>query len=40
MRGWFSPLLYDAYVSVKRAELAATAELDVGEICRRYAAVY
>ncbi|MCW3031120.1 MAG: hypothetical protein JWM66_1253, partial [Solirubrobacterales bacterium] len=39
-RGWLSPLLYDAYVSVKRAELDATSELDLVELCRRYAAVY
>ncbi len=40
VREWFSPLMYDAYVCVKRAELEATARLDVGEICRRYAAIY
>jgi len=45
VRAWFSPLLYDAYVSVKRAELAAAAsspegELDLEEVCRRYAAIY
>ena len=39
-RGWMGPLLYDAYMSVKRAELAATSELDLEEICRRYAAIY
>jgi len=39
-RAWMSPLLYDAYVSVKRAELAAAGELDLGELCRRYAAIY
>lgn len=40
VRGWMGPLLYDAYVSVKRAELAAAADLDAGELCRRYAAIY
>lgn len=40
VRSWLSPLLYDAYVSLKRAELAATAQLDLEETCRRYAAVY
>ncbi|HYB24080.1 MAG TPA: hypothetical protein VED41_09805, partial [Solirubrobacteraceae bacterium] len=40
VRGWFSPLMYEAYVSVKRAELAATAELDLAEVCRRYAQIY
>jgi glutamine synthetase len=39
-RGWMTPLLYDAYLSVKRAELEAVAALDLGEVCRRYAAVY
>jgi glutamine synthetase len=39
-RGWMTPTLYDAYVGVKRAELAAVADLDVSEVCRRYAAVY
>jgi glutamine synthetase len=40
VRAWMTPLLYDAYVGVKRAELEAVAELDVRETCRRYAAVY
>ncbi len=39
-RGWLAPLLHDAYVSLKRAELAQTAQLDLNEICRRYADVY
>ena len=39
-RGWLSPLMYDAYVSLKRAELAAVAELDLAARCRRYADVY
>ena len=39
-RGWMTPLLYDAYVGVKRSELEAVAALDLGEVCRRYAAVY
>lgn len=39
-RGWFPPLLHDAYVSLKRAEIAATSAVDVAELCRRYAAVY
>jgi glutamine synthetase len=39
-RGWMGPLLYDAYLSVKRAELAATAGLELEELCRRYAAIY
>ncbi len=40
VRGWLSPLLYDAYVSVKRAEIDAAAELDLEEVCRRYGAIY
>ncbi len=39
-REWMTPLLYDAYTSVKRAELDATGELDLEELCRRYAAIY
>jgi glutamine synthetase len=40
VRGWMSPLLYDGYVSLKRAELAAVAHLDLADTCRRYAAAY
>ncbi len=39
-RTWMTPRLYEAYVAVKRAELAAVADLDIGEVCRRYAAIY
>jgi glutamine synthetase len=39
-RAWMTPLLYDAYVSLKRAELQAVADLDLDERCRRYAFVY
>jgi glutamine synthetase len=39
-RSWLTPLLYETYLSVKRAELEALAGLDAGEVCRRYAAVY
>jgi glutamine synthetase len=39
-RGWLGPLLYDAYVSVKQAELAVTAELPLQDRCRRYALAY
>src|SRR4029077_1890559 len=39
-RGWFAPLLYDAYVSLKRAELAAVADLDLTASCRLYADAY
>ncbi|MGO9322291.1 MAG: glutamine synthetase [Solirubrobacteraceae bacterium] len=39
-RGWMTPLLYDAYTSVKRAELEAAADVELEEVCRRYAAIY
>jgi glutamine synthetase len=39
-RAWMTPLLYDAYTSVKRAELAAAAEEDLEDTCRRYASIY
>jgi glutamine synthetase len=39
-RGWMSPLLYDAYVSVKQAELSAARDVDLEELCQRYAAIY
>ena len=39
-RAWMTPLLYDAYVSVKRAELEATRDLDLEGLCQRYAAIY
>ncbi len=40
VRGWMAPLLYDAYVSLKRAELDAAGDADLEELCRRYAAIY
>ncbi len=40
VRGWMTPLLYDAYTSVKRAELDAATDVDLEELCRRYAAIY
>jgi glutamine synthetase len=40
VRGWLSPLLYDAYMAVKRAELDATRDEEPEEVCRRYAAIY
>jgi glutamine synthetase len=39
-RAWMGPLLYDAFLSVKRAELAAAADVDLDELCGRYAAIY
>jgi len=40
VRGWLAPLLHDAYVSLKRAEVAAVAELDLAERCRVYVNAY
>lgn len=40
VHGWMTPLLYDAYTSVKRAEIAATEGLRLEEVCERYAAIY
>jgi glutamine synthetase len=39
-RAWLGAELYDAYTSVKRAELVVTAGLDLEESCARYAEVY
>jgi glutamine synthetase len=39
-RGWMGPTLYEAYVGIKRAELDAVANMDLGEVCRRYEAIY
>jgi glutamine synthetase len=38
--GWLGPELLVAYMSLKRAEVAATAGLQASECCRRYAEVY
>jgi glutamine synthetase len=40
VRGWFSPLLYEAYSGLKRAEFEAMAALHPSDVCTRYAAVY
>jgi glutamine synthetase len=40
VRGWMTPLMYEAYLSVKRAELEGTKGLELDELCRRYAAIY
>jgi glutamine synthetase len=39
-RAWMTPLMYEAYMAVKRFEVAATADMDIDELCRRYALVY
>jgi glutamine synthetase len=40
VRGWMHPQLYEAYVGIKHAELEFAGELDLGEVCKRYAAIY
>jgi glutamine synthetase len=40
VRECMTPLLYEAYAAVKRFEVAATTDLDVEELCRRYASIY
>ncbi len=37
---WFPPLLLDAYLALKRSEVAGTAELSLQESCRRYGEIY
>lgn len=39
-RGWFSPVLLDTFVRVKRAELAAVAGQSDAQLCRTMADVY
>jgi glutamine synthetase len=39
-RAWLGPLLFEAYTSVKRAEIEAASASDLEENCRRYAAIY
>jgi glutamine synthetase len=39
-RAWFGDVLFDLYLSLKRAEVRALQNLDEAEICRRYADVY
>ncbi len=39
-RTWMNPLLHEAYMSVKRAEVAAVSEWEPAERCRRYAEIY
>ena len=40
VRGWLGTTLYEAYVGIKQSELKAVAELDLSEVCKRYAAIY
>jgi glutamine synthetase len=39
-RAWMTPLMYDAYLAVKRAEIAAAAGEELHDLCRRYATIY
>jgi glutamine synthetase len=39
-RAWLGPLLYEAYISVKQAEIDAASGRELEENCRRYAAIY
>ena len=39
-RAWMAPLLYEAYVSLKRAEIAGTTGEDLAQRCARYADIY
>ena len=40
VRGWLGATLYEAYVGVKQAELDAVANLDLADVCGRYASIY
>jgi glutamine synthetase len=39
-RAWMTPLMYDAYVAVKQAEIAAADGEELHELCRRYGDIY
>jgi glutamine synthetase len=39
-RSWMDARMYEAYVGVKLAELAAARKLEIGEVCSRYAHIY
>jgi glutamine synthetase len=39
-RTWLTPLMYDAYLAVKHAEMEAMDGTELEEACRRYAAIY
>jgi glutamine synthetase len=39
-RAWMTPLMYEAYTAVKRFEVRASADMDIEELCARYALVY
>ncbi|MHB8235565.1 MAG: glutamine synthetase family protein, partial [Solirubrobacteraceae bacterium] len=39
-RGWMTPLTYDAYLAVKREEIAVAGDAELPELCRRYGDIY
>ena len=39
-RAWMTSLMYDAYVAVKHAEIAAADGVELHELCRRYGDIY
>jgi glutamine synthetase len=39
-RAWMPPLMYDAYVAVKRSEVEAAEGVDQAELCARYGRIY
>jgi glutamine synthetase len=39
-RAWMAPLMYEAYVAVKRAEIEVTADWDIEQLAERYAYIY
>ena len=39
-RAWLTPLMFEAYMAVKRFEVTATADLDIEQLCAKYASVY
>ena len=39
-RAWMTPLTYDAYLAVKREEIAAAADIELPDLCRRYGQIY
>jgi glutamine synthetase len=39
-RAWMTPLMYDAYMAVKRSEVEAAEGVDQAELCARYGWIY
>lgn len=39
-RAWMTPLMYEAYAAVKRAEIQAAEGKELHELCRRYGDIY